>query len=195
MAGAAHPALNEQAGWAARRKRTSAGGGTDQARTSRAARDRRPAVGDTGHGSGRRRRCSGCGSRYYSAHDRSGGHDASARQRHRPRQGAGECALSGPWAAARAPVCNGQGPRSPSASLTAHRPHHSWAARLFRSPSARAIASAVMSSLVVVRNRSVVDDADEHQEPKQDDEDRNRPAFGHAVSSRYPSPSRRHVVR
>ena len=42
-----------------------------------------------------------------------------------------------------------------------------------------------MSSLVLVRNQSVVDDADEHQEPKQDDEDREHPAFGQTVAPQF----------
>ena len=42
-----------------------------------------------------------------------------------------------------------------------------------------------MSSLVLVRNQSVVDDADEHQEPKQDDEDREHPAFGQTIAPQF----------
>src|ERR1700730_3120428 len=42
-----------------------------------------------------------------------------------------------------------------------------------------------MSSLVLVRNQSVVDDADEHQEPKQADENREHPAFGQTVAPQF----------
>jgi hypothetical protein len=53
----------------------------------------------------------------------------------------------------------------------------------FRSLAAQVTVSSARSSRVVVRDRDIVDDADEHQEPKENDEDRERPTFGHPVAS------------
>jgi hypothetical protein len=59
------------------------------------------------------------------------------------------------------------------------------ATRLSRSSTRRGSPRPTMSSLFLVRNQSVVDDADEHQEPKQDDEDREHPAFGQTVAPQF----------
>jgi hypothetical protein len=52
-----------------------------------------------------------------------------------------------------------------------------------RSPAAQGIVSRSVLSLVVVRDQGIVDDANEHQQSQQADEDREHPAFGHAVAS------------
>jgi hypothetical protein len=58
------------------------------------------------------------------------------------------------------------------------------------SPAMQATVSSPMASLVVVRDRDIGDDAEQHQEPKQGDEDREYPAFGHAIASpHYPRPT------